>query len=163
MQEPENEIASRLAAQMEGDAFYRVAYLGILNPDRTDLEGSPARTSVRCPSQHSDVLVPGPVAAALSALRTHIAIIIGEESTAEHLGYAAFVSEADALRAAESIAFYAEAILRDAEQGGYVHFEIEVCACPWDALGIQPAFEDGRRIRLITVARPHGDAHDAVC
>lgn len=163
MKDEESEKAREIAAQMEGGVFYRVAYLGILNPDRADLEGSPARAPLPCPFQRQNVLVPLPVATAIAELRLHVGVFAGEESTAEHLGYVAFVSEADALRAAESIAFYADALLRDVERGGYVHFEIEVCACPWEAFGNQPAFDDGRRIRLITVAQPQATDAQKIC
>src|SRR4051794_38537968 len=106
MLEDNGNNASPLAGQMEGGAFYRVAFLVILNPDRADLASSPARASVSCPLQNMDVLLPLPVAAAIEGSHSPIAIVAGEESLSEHVGYLAYVSEREALQAARDIAFY---------------------------------------------------------
>lgn len=150
--------ATRLGAQMEGDYFYRVSFLAILDPDRAAAE-SPPRRGVRCPLRGEDVPMPLFVATGIQESQaSYVAVVAGTESGCEHLGYMAYSTEQEALAAATIIAFHADAALRDVQAHGYIHVEVEVSACAWDTLGEQPTFNDSRRIKLITVEQPTEDS-----
>jgi len=154
--------AIRLGAQMEGDYFYRVSFLAILDPDRVAAD-FPLRRGVRCPMRGEDVPMPFPVATGIQESQgSFVAAVAGPESDCEHLGYVAYSTEQEALAAATLIAFHADAALRDVPANGYIHVEVEVSACAWDTLGEQPTFNDSRRIKLITVEQPKEDSPSLV-
>lgn len=147
---------------IEEGAFYRVAFLGVLDPDRPGLDVNPARMSVTCPHKMKEVLVPIPVSKAMEELACHVAVVPGEESITEHVGYLAYLREDEARKAARTIAFYASPYLMECV-GVYLHFEVEISACQWDALGRQPYLNEGRRIDLISVPRSDNGGSTIVC